>query len=175
MLASNIVSIVWLMLTIVISGILCSIIYKHISSRSPINQTIIEFIYLDCIIYIYFLTVSQSVTFIACLCSDQYILDFHSAWVCSTIVYFFISCNTISLAISACLRQVCAIIFIRSLGPIGSWYQYCTLAKFNYLSSWPMVLLHTFGFRLERYKPLTNLVLVSIWKTLFGGFLDLNV
>ena len=96
--------ILWLLMLIALSALLCSIIHGHISDRALIDTTIVDLIYQDCIVYIFLTMASFSVSFIHCLTSADLTLDFWSALVYSVLFYQWIGCLASSQIASSSLR-----------------------------------------------------------------------
>ena len=94
----------FLILTILMSAKLCFTIYKHISEKAPIDQTIIDFIYRECILYIHLLTASLCIAVISCLVSEGFALDYELALLYANPIFFFICSAAILLTVSSCLR-----------------------------------------------------------------------
>jgi hypothetical protein len=104
MTAQSILAIGWLTVTTILSARLCSIIHAHITSKAPIEQTVIDLINRDSILYLLFLTLSMNLTLISCLIADKSFLEFSFAFFCSILIYFFIISLAISFAVSSGLR-----------------------------------------------------------------------
>jgi hypothetical protein len=99
-------AIVWSCVTLPISFPLWSIIYKIISEKPPIEQSIIDLIYLDCIVYFYLSNWSMGVAFTGCILYDEYKLDIRLAIFLSSSIYFWLTCGFTSLSIGSCLRLI---------------------------------------------------------------------
>jgi hypothetical protein len=97
---TDIGAISFLILTILISGKFCFIIFKHISEKAPIDQTIIDFIYRECILFIHLLTASLSIAVISCLVSEGFALDDELALLLANPIFFFICSAAVLLTIS---------------------------------------------------------------------------
>ena len=95
--------ILWLLMLIALSALLCSIIHGHISDRALIDTTIVDLIYQDCIVYIFLTMASFSVSFIHCLTSTDLTLDFWSALVYSVLFYQWVGCLASSQIASSSL------------------------------------------------------------------------
>ena len=104
MLLTDIVVIFWLSVIVILSGIFCSVVFAYISNKAPVEQTIIDLTYKDCLIYIFFMTLSSNTAFINCLMAADNVLDFCVALFYADVILFFISCVCISVAISSALR-----------------------------------------------------------------------
>ena len=89
-----------------ISGFLCSVIYNHISQKPPVQQTIIDLLYGDCIIYTYLFTITLSVTLISCLSANEMVLGMPLAIFLADTIYFFISCIALLMTVSSILRLI---------------------------------------------------------------------
>jgi len=82
----------------------CSIIYRYISNKPPVQTTIIHLIYKDCIVCIFAITVFMSITFMCCQFSDDFTLSYPLALALTNIVYTGFEFVSIFMAISSFLR-----------------------------------------------------------------------
>ncbi len=99
-------AIFWSCLTLPISLPLWTTIYKIISEKAPIEQTIVNLIYLDCIIYFYLANWSMGIAFTGCILFHEYKMDSSLATLLSSSIYFWLTCGFTSLSISSCLRLI---------------------------------------------------------------------
>ena len=104
MLFTDIIVIIGLSAIVILSGILCSVVYAYISNKAPIDQTIIDLTYKDCLVYIFLMTLSSNVAFTNCLMANENFLEFYIALLHSDVILFFISCICFSVSISSALR-----------------------------------------------------------------------
>jgi hypothetical protein len=102
--ALRVTTIVFLVLVIAFSGLLCSIIHRHISNKPPVQTTVIDLIYKDCIVYIFMMTFLFSFIFICCQFSDDFTLPYPLAVVLTNIVLLVFECGCVSMIISSLLR-----------------------------------------------------------------------
>jgi hypothetical protein len=102
--ALRVTTIVFLLLMIAFSGLLCSIIHRHISNKPPVQTTVIDLIYKDCIVYIFTMTFLFSFIFICCQFSDDFTLPYSLAVFLTNIVYLVGECACVSMIISSLLR-----------------------------------------------------------------------
>lgn len=98
--------ILWLVMLILASAKVCIIIHKYISNKAPIEVTIIDLVYQDCIVYIFLLMLTFSVSFIACLLSPDLTLDFWLALTYSILIYLWFGCLASSMCVSSSLRLI---------------------------------------------------------------------
>ena len=115
---------------------LCSIVHGQISRKAPFEQTVIDLINRDCILYLLFLASSMNLTLISCLIAEGNFLEFSFAFCSSILIYFFIIGLAIPLAVSSGLRllsivNVSAEAGVQLLGPddqvsISPAYFYCS-------------------------------------------------
>ena len=99
-------TLVWLILNLLISIYLYKLIYKHISKKSLMKTTLVDWIYQDTIIYIYLLVLIASVALMHCLMQNNksQTLNYPLSVFYSGCVMFFMCCVTLSLAFSGGLR-----------------------------------------------------------------------
>jgi hypothetical protein len=100
----RITTVAFLLLVIILSGLLCSIIYRYISNKPPVQTTIIDLIYKDCIVLIFAITVFMSITFMCSQFSDDFTLSYPLALALTNIVYTGVEFGSICMAISSFLR-----------------------------------------------------------------------
>jgi hypothetical protein len=65
------ITIIWLIVTLLASLPLCYLIWKYISERALVEVSLVDLIYKDTIIYIYFLCLIFSMAIIQCLMKDD--------------------------------------------------------------------------------------------------------
>ena len=98
------IAIIWLTVLPLFSGILFSVIHQHISRKAPVNQTIVDLIYKDLVVYLFLLTTNFCFVQICCLNSPGYILEFHFALLCGLSNYLFFIGISLLMSISSFLR-----------------------------------------------------------------------
>jgi hypothetical protein len=100
----RVTTVAFLLFVIILSGLLCSIIYRHISNKPPVQTTIIDLIYKDCVVYIFTMTVLFSFIFICCQFSNDFTLSYQLVVVLTNIVCLVGECGCVSMIISSFLR-----------------------------------------------------------------------
>ena len=96
--------IIYLICVLLFSIPLTTVIFKSIVQKPLAQQTLIDLLYRDCIIYNYFSNFCFTLAIIGCLCSSTQTLDFVLSLVISNVWYFSICLISLSLSLAGLLR-----------------------------------------------------------------------